>query len=282
MWGRVTDSHWKHVRRTTYDLPFLFFPGSNKQPTFCSFLFKLPSFYPKHHFKLSTMSQRFWDANKELISITEKHPFLISMVHGTLEEEKFKYYVIQDALYLTDYSACLRLLGDLCPDENDSKRLYEFAVGAEETEKALHKSFFQKWNIHSEGVEQMPHSLLYTSYLLRIVSTRPFAEGLAAVLPCFWVYMHVGKCLLKLREDLGDSVTRAEPFDEWIDLYASEEFEKEVLDYKAIVDKAVETADDETLTLMQEHFTMCCKLEHMFWDQANDLMTWPSSLEVGK
>lgn len=227
------------------------------------------------------MAQRLWDASKDLISITEKHPFLLSMVHGTLHEEKFKYYVVQDALYLTDYSACLRLLGDKCPEEQDSKRLYQFAKGAEETEKALHKSFFRKWKIETDGVSQMPHCLLYTSYLLRVVATRPFEEGLAAVLPCFWVYMHVGKCLLQLREDLGDSVARAEPFDEWIDLYASDEFEKEVMEYKEIVDKAVRNVDDETFGRMQEHFTMCCKLEHMFWDQADEMMTWPSALNVG-
>jgi len=26
---------------------------------------------------------------------------------------------------------------------------------------------------------------------------------------------------------------------------------------------------------MEQHFIMCCKLEHMFWDQAEALMKWP-------
>ena len=50
----------------------------------------------------------------------------------------------------------------------------------------------------------MPNTLLYTSYMMKIIATRPHAEGLAVLLPCFWVYMHVGKCMLKLREELGD------------------------------------------------------------------------------
>jgi hypothetical protein len=37
----------------------------------------------------------------------------------------------------------------------------------------------------------LPTTTLYTSYLLRVCATRPHAEGLAALLPCFWVYMHV-------------------------------------------------------------------------------------------
>mmetsp|Transcript_19596 Transcript_19596/g.27205 ORF Transcript_19596/g.27205 Transcript_19596/m.27205 type:complete len:232 (+) Transcript_19596:123-818(+) len=221
-------------------------------------------------------AQSFWDAAASLIAVTERHPFLVSMVNGDLDIEKFRYYVVQDALYLDDFADCLRRLGaNKGVSKEDSDRLKSFAIGAEEAEMQLHKSFFKKWNISAEGVEQMPNSLLYTSYMKRIVATRCHAEGLAALLPCFWVYMHVGKCMLKLREELGDSVTRAPQFDAWIDMYAGEEFEKEVTDYIAMVDDAAKTADADTVKEMEKHFITCCKLEHMFWDQAENLMQWP-------
>ena len=113
--------------------------------------------------------------------------------------------VYKDALYLDDFADCLRRLGaNEGVSKEDSDRLNSFATGAEEAEMQLHKSFFTKWNISAEGVEQMPNSLLYTSYMKRIVATKCHAEGLAVLLPCFWVYMHVGKCMLKLREELGE------------------------------------------------------------------------------
>ena len=177
-------------------------------------------------------SERFWNASKSIIDKTEKHPFLTSMVDGTLSKDKFIYYVIQDALYLTDFADCLKRLGDSLPtntsDSNsnsnsnsnaaDKERLYSLAKGAEEDEKELHRSFFTKWGISSTTntntntndsdntveAEAMPKTLLYTSYMLRVVTTRPYVEGLAVLLPCFWVYMHVGKCMLKLRDELGD------------------------------------------------------------------------------
>lgn len=94
------------------------------------------------------MAQSFWDAAAPLISVTEKHPFLVSMVDGTLDLENFRYYVIQDALYLTDFADCLNRLGDkvMASDCNEevSKRLHQFAVGAEEAEKDLHRSFFKQ------------------------------------------------------------------------------------------------------------------------------------------
>jgi thiaminase len=43
-------------------------------------------------------AQAFWDAASPLIAVTEKHPFLVAMVDGTLADENFQYYVVQDAM----------------------------------------------------------------------------------------------------------------------------------------------------------------------------------------
>ena len=117
-------------------------------------------------------------------------------------------------------------------------------------------------------------AVLYTSYMIRIVATRPVAEGFAVLLPCFWVYMHVGKCMLALRKKVGKSVQRPPQYDAWIDMYGGEEFEREVNEFIALVDDAVKGADSETLRRMEAHFTMSCKLEYLFWDQAQNLMQW--------
>lgn len=61
-------------------------------------------------------------------------------------------------------------------------------------------------------------------------------------------------------------------------MYGGEDFEREVRDYIAMVDAACKTVDQDTLTEMKKHFIMCCKLEHMFWDQADNLMQWPALL----
>ena len=94
------------------------------------------------------MAQSFWDAASPLISVTERHPFLVSMVDGTLKPDKFQYYTIQDALYLNDFAYCLKMLGDkMMSESNDemkSTRLHHFAMAAEEDEKELHRNFFKR------------------------------------------------------------------------------------------------------------------------------------------
>jgi thiaminase/transcriptional activator TenA len=154
-------------------------------------------------------AQALWDKAAPLIAVTERHPFLVAMVDGTLDMESFRYYVLQDAWYLRDFADCLRRLGRFQGNsEDDAARLEAFAVGAEEAELSLHKGFCTEWDIDPTGVDPMPHTVLYTSYMMRTVATRCHAEGLAVLLPCFWVYMHVGKCMLQLRQDLGDRYVR--------------------------------------------------------------------------
>lgn len=227
-------------------------------------------------------AQAFWDAAAPMIAVTEKHPFLVAMVDGTLVTENFRYHVVQDALYLQDFADCLRRLATTAPSLEDSARLEAFAKGAEEAEMSLHNSFFVEWKISAEGAEQMPNCLLYTSYMKRIVATRSHAQGLAVLLPCFWVYMHVGQCMLKLRDELGERTRRPPAYDAWIDMYGGDDFEKEVKDYIAMVDSACRRirseGEAEELVEMERHFFMSCKLEHMFWDQASSCMKWP---EIG-
>ena len=45
----------------------------------------------KKNTKVTT--QTLWDAAAPMIAVTEKHPFLVSMVDGTLAEENFMYYL---------------------------------------------------------------------------------------------------------------------------------------------------------------------------------------------
>eukprot|EP00536_Pseudo-nitzschia_multiseries_P018354 jgi/Psemu1/228645/e_gw1.2416.4.1 len=235
-------------------------------------------------------AQTFWDEAYPLIAVTEKHPFLVSMVDGTLEEANFKYYVVQDALYLKDFADCLRRVAAKAPTPEDAARLVDFAKGAEECELELHNSFFQQWNItppdssseSQDEAKQMPNCLLYTSYMKRVVATESYAQGLAVLLPCFWVYMHVGHVMLKLRTDLADTVERKPQYDAWIDMYAGDDFEKEVTDFIAMVNaECARLANDTDVDAssafrrMQHHFTTGCKLEHMFWDQASNMMQWP-------
>ena len=148
-----------------------------------------------------------------------------------------------------------------------------FCFSAQET--ALHDDFLSKWGLEHATVA-LPTTTLYTSYLLRVCATRPHAEGLAALLPCFWVYMHVGQVMLKRREELPADASRPEEFDKWIDMYAGDGYEKTVTQYRKLVEDAAAAADEPTRAAMTAHFKKGCELEFMFWTAAQEEQGWPS------
>ena len=64
------------------------------------------------------------------------------------------------------------------------------ADGCRSAEGALHSNFIAGWDIpEAEKSPPLakPTTVLYCSYLLRVVSVGSHGEGLAALLPCFWV-----------------------------------------------------------------------------------------------
>ena len=43
-------------------------------------------------------------ATKDIWQQYNQHPFVLGIQDGTLDKEKFRYYIIQDYLYLEDYA----------------------------------------------------------------------------------------------------------------------------------------------------------------------------------
>mmetsp|Transcript_22935 Transcript_22935/g.57429 ORF Transcript_22935/g.57429 Transcript_22935/m.57429 type:complete len:241 (-) Transcript_22935:494-1216(-) len=216
-----------------------------------------------------------WDLATDCIVATENHPFLMSMLDGSLAMPNFQYYILQDSHYLKHFAAALRLLAEKDNfSEEEKAALRGFADGADFAERGLHDSFFKSWHKSVSDVSPCPNNLLYTSYLTSVVATEGYAEGLAVLLPCFWVYMHVGQRLLASRQ--ASTAKRAEEFDRWIDMYGGEEFGVAVKAYRALVEKAAGESDEATRKRMGEHFVKCCDLEWMFWAAAVDMQQWPA------
>lgn len=50
------------------------------------------------------ITEHFLDSSKEIWEQYHKHPFVRGIGEGTLDKEKFRFYIIQDYLYLIDYA----------------------------------------------------------------------------------------------------------------------------------------------------------------------------------
>src|SRR5918999_4432569 len=148
------------------------------------------------------------------------HPFLRGLTDGTLTEERFRFYILQDAFYLREYARALSLTGVRSPDESTLVMFNEHSAGAITVERSLHEGFLQDLGVArgaAEAIEASPTTLAYTSFLLRTATLGDYSEVLGAVLPCYWIYERAGKTLL----EHGSPNPR---YQKWIDTYGGEEF----------------------------------------------------------
>jgi thiaminase/transcriptional activator TenA len=199
------------------------------------------------------------------------HPFLLSLTDGTLAEERFRFYILQDALYLREYARALSLAGVRSPDESTLVMFNEHSAGATTVERSLHQGFLKDLGVTQEEVDQTaptPTTLAYTSYLLKTVSLSDYPEVLGAVLPCYWIYWEVGKALL----ERGSPNPR---YQKWIDTYGGEEFGALVEAVLDLTDKACEDLNSSQTARVKEAFGITSRYEWMFWDAAWRLEGWP-------
>lgn len=214
------------------------------------------------------LSEELWGSISDVFSAILSHPFIKGLTEGTLEEEKFRYYILQDFLYLREFAKALTVLSAKAENKEEAQVFINHVTHALGVETSLHGYFISLWNVDVNKVNPSPTNLLYTSYLLSTVYSKPFYEGVAAVLPCYWIYMEVGKVLIK----------KGSPnplYKKWISTYGGEEYEKGVRDVLNIVNSFKLT--EEQKETIKKHFRIASIFEYMFWDSAYRLETFPFS-----
>lgn len=219
---------------------------------------------------MAGFSQELFTRIERIYSHILQHPFVVGLTDGTLDADAFRFYAIQDALYLRDFARGLSLLAAKSPGDETAVMFNDHAKNAIVVERALHGSFFTEWQLSPEEVyatPMAPNNVLYTSYLLRVAYERPFHEGLGAFLPCYWIYWEVGKEL----ERRGAPVPI---YQRWIDTYAGEEFAEVVQQVIALTDTVAATLTAEERERLAEHFVMTSRFEYMFWDMGYRQQAW--------
>lgn len=212
-----------------------------------------------------------WAANQDVYQAILRHPFLTGLTDGTLDRKAFAFYMIQDAHYLREFARALNATAAKAPKEEWAVLLSTHAADTLRVERQLHESVFKEYGISAADVartEPAPEAFGYTSFLVATAFTRPFAESLAALLPCYWIYWEVSKELQK--RGSKDPV-----YQKWIDQYASEEYGNTVKAVLAIANETARAARPDELARMKEHFRRSSRYEWMFWDSAYHRRAWP-------
>ncbi|UYP06890.1 MULTISPECIES: thiaminase II [Priestia] len=217
-------------------------------------------------------SERLYEKLQPIWRQNHNHPFVQGMGDGTLEKEKFRFYMIQDYLYLIDY-AKLFAIGAM--KATDVQTMGKFAALLDSTlneEMSLHREYAKKFQISEKELEKAqpsPTTLAYTHYMLHVGQSGTLAELVAALLPCMWSYWEIGK---ELSEKPG---ANNEFYREWIEMYSSEEFGELATWCINLFDSLTEDKSEAELEKLEEIFLNTTRFEYMFWDMAYNEAMWP-------
>ncbi|MEP7024075.1 MAG: thiaminase II [Actinomycetota bacterium] len=219
----------------------------------------------------SGFSAELWQGITGTYDAILAHPFLAGLTDGSLPHRAFAYYVVQDLLYLERYAQALAAVASRAPGNAGTQMFAEHAAGVIADEQQLHESLLADLGIDPAAAavaEPAPTTLAYTSYLLAATRGGSYAEGVGAVLPCYWIYWEAGR-------DLARRGSPEPRYQRWIDMYASEEFGEVVRAVRDVADELGPGLAPPQRALVHRHFRATSRYEWMFWDMGYREETWP-------
>ncbi|HLI25048.1 MAG TPA: TenA family protein [Acidimicrobiales bacterium] len=219
---------------------------------------------------------RAWAQVEGLVDAIAGHPFNRHLEDGTLDPERFAFYLAQDARYLVGFARALSTASARSPDPDDAAFLAGSARTALAVERSLHSEYLAASGVAATDFPLSPTCLAYSSYLQAAAFAEPYPVAVAALLPCFWVYHHVGTGILE-RGAGGPG----HPYQRWIATYGAPEFAESTATMREVVDGAARGAGRGGEEAMLEAFVRAAEYEWMFWESAWLMERWPTSGLVG-
>lgn len=219
-----------------------------------------------------TFSERLYERLQPVWRKNHTHPFVQEMGDGTLDLEKFRFYMIQDYVYLKDY-AKLFALGAVKSD--DLAVMGKFAGLLDSTlneEMALHRAYAARFGISEVELElakPSPITLAYTHYMLHTAQNGSLADLTAALLPCMWSYSEIGKELSRL-----PGASEHAYYGDWIKMYSSKEFGELAEWCIGLLDQLTDGKTESELMKLEEIFLNTTRYEYLFWEMAYQMETW--------
>ncbi len=222
------------------------------------------------------MPQRFTERlHHKVASLWEaqyQHPFVRSIGDGTLDLERFKFWIRQDYVFLTEY---IRLLGIAAARSPSLGAIVKFANLLMETatsEMNLHRAYAADFGIglaELEAESPAPTTRAYTDFLLRIAALGDYAELVAALLPCMWGFSKIGLRLAKLPAPPDPRYAK------WIAMYSSPEFAELACWCRELMDDVASGLPERQLDKLEAIFLTSSRYEWQFWEMSWKQERWP-------
>lgn len=223
---------------------------------------------------MAKFSEQAWAATAEIRDRIDRLPLLTELADGSLEPHRFVEYLVQDDFYLRGYTRALAMLATRAPSPSEAGFWAASASGAVAAEVEMHASLLADPVMADAAHASVasPTTRGYVNMLQTMTAYESYAVGVAAVLPCFWVYADVGQRLAA-----NATLPKDHAYAPWVAAYDDAAFRDATTQAIAIMDAAAEGADDATREAMLTAFVDATWYEEQFWAKSYELEAWPVS-----
>ncbi len=189
------------------------------------------------------------DEVKSIANKILKTPFVQEMLDGTLSNAKFKYYLVQDHIYLKYYKdAGMRIKEN--SNDNDIISLYN-DIGGNEPE--FHKKLLIEYGIDGKNVNDTMQNYTTYSYINHIIrwSNDEPLNGMYSMFACQWSYEYIAENLKPV----------SEKYKKWFDFYKSD-------NYTSITSKYIDIFQKNEISPVQKYiFIFGLNYELNYWEE---------------
>ena len=195
------------------------------------------------------------------------HPFVQGIADGSLAVDKFRFYLLQDYLYLFDYA---KVFAQGVVKSREPEVMRTFAAYVESIlggEMNVHRGYMKRLGITEEQAETVKPSLSnlsYTAYMRAVAAEEGPAEIMAAVLSCALSYEYIAKWIVANYPDAEKHAF----YGEWVQSYASEGYAAENVRLTDLMEHLTAGYSEHQLQRLTDIFVDCSRYEAMFWDMA--------------
>jgi thiaminase/transcriptional activator TenA len=180
-----------------------------------------------------TISSDLWQENQDLAQACLKHPFVQGIADGTLHQQRFAYYVGQDAFFLEAFARAYSIAAAKAPDAEGFKTFHSLAGGVLD-ELSLHQGYADEWGVNLQAVEPGAATRRYTDFLLATAWSSEVGLIAVAMAPCMRLYAFLG-------QQMAQRGIKDHQYTNWIRTYSSEEFEQLAQKLENLADRYAST-----------------------------------------
>ncbi|GAA3900522.1 TenA family protein [Halomonas cibimaris] len=199
-----------------------------------------------------------------------EHDFVRQLGAGTLEDGAFRHYLKQDYLFLIHFGRAYALAAYKSPTLADLRQALEGMKAIIDIELGLHIDYCRQWGVSEQELAALPEAratLAYTRYVLDTGSRGDLLDLHVALSPCLVGYGEIANWLN------AQPFTRRgadNPFDAWIAMYESDEFQQAMQAEVAWLNERLSEVSPARFAELTTIFNDATRLEIDFWQMGLD------------